>query len=450
MVFRVQVESEWKRAPGPCPAGTDVGRRLELVAQGRLDEAGAVAAEVNPFPSVCAWICSAPCGNAPSGEAPSGEAPSGEAPRGRAGSPRPKSSADLLPELPPIAAPTRRRKESVAIVGGGPAGMSAAHDLARLGYGVSVFEAMPGLGGRLAFGVPEFGLPRRYLHRDLDRIVRLGVGLRLGSVIGRDFSLADLEAGFDAVLLATGMYRRRQLGVPGDRLAGVVPASRFIKDFNLAGAPVIGGPAVVAGGGRTALYAARCAVRSGVSGVAVLYGRSRAEMPAPAAEIETAEADGVRIVTEVAIVDVIGTDSVRGVTYTRQRPTGRFRGGRAEYEPVPGGDRAMDAAAVLVAVGEEADPSNLPDGSDGETAAFAGFLVDAGPFPGHRNLFTAGDLVAGVKPVIDAVGSGRRAAVAIHEHLSARSSRGPRYADRDSASGAIRRYLDHARKVIRS
>jgi NADPH-dependent glutamate synthase beta subunit-like oxidoreductase len=110
----------------------------------------------------------------------------------------------------------------------------------------------------------------------------------------------------------------------------------------------------------------------------------------------------------------------------------------------------MDAAAVLVAVGEESDPSILPDGSDGETAAFAGFLVDAGPFPGHRNLFTAGDLAAGVKPVIDAVGSGRRAAVAIHEHLSARSSRGPRHADRAYTSGAMYRYLDHARKVIRS
>jgi len=427
MVFRAQVESDWNRAPGPCPAGTDVSRRLELVAQGRLDEACAVASEVNPFPSVCAWICSAPCGSAPCGQP---------------GSP--------LPELPPIAAPTRRRKESVAIVGGGPAGLSAAHDLARLGYGVSVFEAMPVLGGRLALGVPEFNLPRRYLQRDLDRIVGLGVGLRLGSVIGRDFLLADLEAGFDAVLLATGMYRRRRLGVPGDRLAGVVPASRFIKDFNLGGVPVIGGPAVVAGGGRTALYAARCAVRSGASGVAVLYGRSRAEMTAPGVEVEAAEAEGVRIVTEVAIADVIGTESVRGVTYTRQRPTGRFQGGRAEYEPVPGSDRAMDAVAVLVAVGEESDPSILPDGSDSETSAFAGFLIGSGPFPGHRDLFTTGDLVAGVKPVIDAVGSGRRAAVAIHEHLSARSGREHRHADRASASGAICRYLDHARKVIRS
>ena len=252
------------------------------------------------------------------------------------------------------------------------------------------------------------------------------------------------------MLLATGMYRRRRLGVPGDRLAGVVPASRFIKDFNLGGVPVIGGPAVVAGGGRTALYAARCAVRSGASGVAVLYGRSRAEMTAPGVEVEAAEAEGVRIVTEVAIADVIGTESVRGVTYTRQRPTGRFQGGRAEYEPVPGSDRAMDAVAVLVAVGEESDPSILPDGSDSETSAFAGFLIGSGPFPGHRDLFTTGDLVAGVKPVIDAVGSGRRAAVAIHEHLSARSGREHRHADRASASGAICRYLDHARKVIRS
>ena len=200
-----------------CPAGTDAGRYVGLIGQGRYDEAYAVAAEVNPFPSVCGWICTAPCESA--------------CRRGTLDEPiairRLKRFAAEQGKLPQVAPPAIKRKEKVAIVGGGPAGMSAAYYLARLGYNVTVLEAMPVPGGMMAIGIPEYRLPRTVLREEIDRIVGLGVELKLDSAMGRDFTLADLEAGYDAIFLATGASRSRKLGVSGDGLPGVVPDWRF-------------------------------------------------------------------------------------------------------------------------------------------------------------------------------------------------------------------------------
>src|SRR5664280_3889524 len=137
--------------------------------------------------------------------------------------------------------PAVRRAERVAIVGGGPAGMSAAYYLSRLGYNVTVFEAMPVPGGMMAIGIPEYRLPRDVLREEIDRIVGLGVELKLDSAMGRDYTLADLEAKYDAIFLATGASRSRKLGVPGDGLPGVVPATLFLKQVNLGEKPVMAG-----------------------------------------------------------------------------------------------------------------------------------------------------------------------------------------------------------------
>ena len=197
-----------------CPAGTDAGRYVGLIAEGRYDDAYAVAAEVNPFPSVCGWICTAPC----------------EAVCRRGVLDEPiairtlKRFAAEHGTLPPVEPPPVRRSEKVAIVGGGPAGMSAAYYLVRLGYEVTVLEAMPVPGGMMAIGIPEYRLPREVLQAEIQRIVELGVELRLDAVMGRDFTLTDLEAqGFDAIFLATGAPKSRRLGVAGDTLAGVDP-----------------------------------------------------------------------------------------------------------------------------------------------------------------------------------------------------------------------------------
>ncbi len=394
-----------------CPAGTDAGRYVGLIAAGRYDDAYAVAAEVNPFPSVCGWICTAPC----------------EAVCRRGVLDEPISIRTLKRfaaergHLPPPPPPVPSRGQRVAIVGGGPAGMAAAFYLARLGYPVTVFEAMPVPGGMMAIGIPEYRLPRNVLREELDRIVASGVDLRLDTAMGRDFSLADLEReGYKAIFLATGASKSRRLGVPGDSLRGVVPATLFLKQVNLGEGPRLDGPVVVVGGGSTAMDAARSAWRSGASSVTILYRRGRADMPAQAEEIEAAEREGVHVATGLAPVEVVARNGdVAAVRCIEQRPTGESAGRRTTWEPVPGTEHDIPATTVFVAIGEEPDPSILPEGAGIEVSGWAGIVADPRTLAtGRAGVFAGGDVVSGPKTIIDAVASGRRAAASVHEYLS--------------------------------
>lgn len=399
-----------------CPAGTDAGRYVGLLAQGRYDEAYGVAAEVNPFASVCGFICTAPC--------------EAVCRRGTLDEPIAirtlKRFAAEQGHLPAIPKPAVRRPQRVAIVGGGPAGMSAAYYLARLGYGVTVFEAMPVPGGMMAIGIPDYRLPRETLRADIDRIIDLGVELRLDSAMGRDFQLSDLEReGFKAVFLSTGAPRSRRLGVTGDDLRGVVPATVFLKQVNLGEAVTLHGEVVVVGGGSTAMDAARSAIRRGASHVTVLYRRGRAEMPAQHEEVEAAEHEGIRVETGTIVTEVIGRDGrVAAVRTMRQAPppataTAGAAGSRTAWLPVEGSEAELATTTILVAIGEEPDPSILPPGTGIEVSAWAGIVADPRTSAtGRAGVFAGGDVVSGPKTIIDAVASGRRAAGAMHEFLS--------------------------------
>ena len=394
-----------------CPARTDAGRYVGLVAAGRYDDAYAVAAEVNPFPSVCGWICTAPCESA--------------CRRGTLDEPISirtiKRFAVEHGKLPAVPPPSTKRAERVAIVGGGPAGMSAAYYLARLGYGVSVMEAMPVPGGMMAIGIPEYRLPRTVLREEIDRIVGLGVELRLDTAMGRDFTLGDLEReGFKAVFLATGASKSRRLGVPGDELRAVVPATRFLKEVNLGEHPRLSGPVVVVGGGSTAMDAARSAWRSGADSVTVVYRRGRADMPAQEEEIEAAEREGITILAGLAPTEVVGREgAVMALRVQEQQPTGRLEHGRAVYAAVPGAIREIPTSTILVAIGEEPDPSILPEGAGIEVSGWAGIVADPRTLAtGRAGIFAGGDVVSGPKTIIDAVAAGRRAAASIHEYLA--------------------------------
>ena len=397
-----------------CPAGTDAGRYVGLVGAGRYDEAYAVAAEVNPFPSVCGWICTAPCESV--------------CRRGVLDEPIAirtlKRFAAEHGHLPAVAAPAVKRTEKVGIVGGGPAGMSAAYYLARLGYPVTVFEAMPVPGGMMAIGIPSYRLPRDVLQAEIARIVGLGVDLRLNAAMGRDFTLGGLEKeGYRAVFLATGASKSRRLGVPGDDAHGVVPATLFLKRVNLGEEPRLSGPAIVVGGGSTAMDAARSAWRSGASPVTVVYRRGRPEMPAQEEEIEAAEREGIIVRTGLAPVEVVGRDgTVVGIRCIETRPTTDKTAGadaRTRWEPVPGTDHELSATTILVAVGEEPDPSLLPEGAGIEVSGWAGIVADPRTLAtGRAGIFAGGDVVSGPKTIIDAVASGRRAAASIHEYLA--------------------------------
>jgi NADPH-dependent glutamate synthase beta subunit-like oxidoreductase/Pyruvate/2-oxoacid:ferredoxin oxidoreductase delta subunit len=393
-----------------CPAGTDAGRYVGLVAAGRYDDAYAVAAEVNPFPSVCGWICTAPCEHS----CRRGELDEPIAIRGL------KRFAVEHGKLPPVSPPSKRRAERVAIVGGGPAGMSAAYYLARLGYGVTVFEAMPVPGGMMAIGIPAYRLPRETLQAEIARILDLGVELRLDAVMGRDYSLSDLEQDYQAIFLATGAPKSRPLGVAGDSLEGVIPATRFLKDVNLGPAPALTGVVVVVGGGSTAMDAARSAWRCGAASVTVLYRRGPDEMPAQPEEVEAARNEGIKIRTGTVVTEVLGRNgSVVGVRIVGQAPSGEVEDGRPVWAPIEGTAAELPADTILVAIGEAPDPSILPAGAGIEIGAAAGIVADSRTLAtGHRGVFAGGDVVSGPKTIIDAVAAGRRAAGAIHEFLA--------------------------------
>jgi len=238
--------------------------------------------------------------------------------------------------------------------------------------------------------------------------------------MGRDYSLGDLEAqGFRAIFLATGASRSRRLGVPGDGMTGVIPATLFLKQVNLGEAPRLSGPVVVVGGGSTAMDASRSAIRSGASSVTVLYRRGRDDMPAQSEEIEAAEREGVIVRDVSAVMEVLGDRAVSSVRVQRQRATGVRSADRALYAPIEGSDEVIQVSTILVAVGEEPDPSILPEGAGIEVSAFAGIAADRRTLAtGRAGVFAGGDVVSGPKTIIDAVAAGRRAAGSIHEFLA--------------------------------
>jgi NADPH-dependent glutamate synthase beta subunit-like oxidoreductase/NAD-dependent dihydropyrimidine dehydrogenase PreA subunit len=412
------------RAPcqAACPVGTNAGLYVSLIAEGRYDEALRVAAEPNPFPAICGRVCTAPC----------------EAVCRRGEFDAPIAIRDLKRFATDHGAPWQRhvtpsqhqRAERVGIIGAGPTGLSAAYYLARRGYQVSVYDAMPVAGGMMAIGIPEYRLPRAELHRDIDAIRSLGVTFHLNTAIGRDVTLNDLQSDYQAVLIAVGAQRSQRLRIPGEELRGVIPATTFLKQFNLEPDTRISGSVAVIGGGSTALDAARSALRAGASNVRILYRRTQAEMPAQVEEVRAALDEGIEIQELVAPVQLHGTEGhLTTIQCQRMRSEGAGTvaakvANRGHVIPVPGSDFDVPADVVLVAIGEAPDPSFLPEGTSVELAAWGGLLVNPDTLAtGAPGVFAAGDITYGPKTVIHAAAHGRKAAQAIHAYLQHRSPR---------------------------
>jgi NADPH-dependent glutamate synthase beta subunit-like oxidoreductase/NAD-dependent dihydropyrimidine dehydrogenase PreA subunit len=411
------------RAPcqAACPVGTNAGLYVSLIAEGRYDEALQVAAEPNPFPAICGRVCTAPC----------------EAVCRRGEFDEPIAIRDLKRFATDHGSPWKRKvrpaahqhAEKVAVIGAGPTGLSAAYYLARRGYPVTVFDAMPVAGGMMAIGIPEYRLPRAELNRDIDAIRDLGVEFRLNTAIGRDATLPELQDQYDAVLIAVGAQRSQRLGVPGEELRGVIPATTFLKQFNLVPETAITGEVAVVGGGSTALDAARSALRAGASRVHLLYRRTRAEMPAQEEEVRAALEEGIDLQELVAPESLFGSEgrlhTIRCVRMRQLPPAdgessdGKAGGaGRRQVEPIPGSEFELSIDEVLVAIGEAPDPSFLPEGTSVVVAAWGGLLVNPTTLAtGAPGVFAAGDITYGPKTVIHAAAHGRQAARAIHAYL---------------------------------
>ncbi len=406
------------RAPcqAACPVGTNAGLYVSLIAQGRYDEALQVASEPNPFPAICGRVCTAPC----------------EDVCRRGEFDLPIAIRDLkrfamdhgTPGKRVIPMPRQVYQERVAIVGAGPTGLSAAYYLARRGYQVTVFDAMPVAGGMMAIGIPDYRLPRAELHRDIDAMQELGVEIRLNTAIGRDISLTELQEQFDAVLLAVGAQRSQRLGIPGEQVwEGVIPATSFLKEFNLNPGTRLSGNVAVIGGGSTAMDAARSALRAGAEKVSILYRRTRMEMPAQVEEVRAALEEGIDLQELVAPVQLLGSaGKLQGVRCQRMILSEPDAKGRRKPVPVLGTEFDLSVDIVLVAIGEAPDPSFLPEGTSVGVAPWGGLLINPVTLAtGAPGVFAAGDITYGPKTIIHAAAHGRKAAQSIHAYLRKRS-----------------------------
>lgn len=393
-----------------CPVGTNAGLYVSLVAEGRYDEALRVASEPNPFPVICGRVCTAPCEDA---------CRRGEFDEPIAIRDLKRFATDhgtYKRQLPP---PKQRYRERVAIIGSGPTGLSAAYYLARRGYPVTIFDAMPVAGGMMSIGIPEYRLPRAELQRDIDAIVGLGVEIRLNTAIGRDIAFDDLHRQYDAVLLAVGAQRSQKLDIPGEGLEGVIPATSFLKDYNLDPATHLSGTVAVVGGGSTAMDAARSALRAGAHAVHILYRRTQAEMPAQIDEVRAALEEGIHLQELVAPISLAGNNGHLNMITCQRMSMGEPDGqGRRRPVPIPGAEFSLPVDYVLVAIGEAPDPSFLPEGTSVGVAPWGGLLINSETLAtGAPGVFAAGDVTYGPHSIIEAAAHGHKAARNIHAYL---------------------------------
>jgi len=308
--------------------------------------------------------------------------------------------------------------EKIAIIGSGPAGLTAAYELARRGYSVTVFESLPRPGGMLRKCIPDYRLPRDVLDADIEYIQSLGVEIRTNVTVGKGTTLPDLfREGYKAIFVATGAHKSRKLGVEGEELKSVIHALDFLKDVNLGEKVELGERVAVIGGGNVAMDAARTALRLGAREVNVLYRRSGEEMPANPWEVKEAESDGVKIQFLVAPKKILGKDGkTTGMECIRMKLGEPDESGRRTPIPIVGSEFIVEADTIILSVGEVPDVSFLPkelEVTEAGTIAVDPVTLETS-IPG---VFAGGDVATGPATVIEAIVAGRKAAVSIGRYL---------------------------------
>jgi len=389
-----------------CPAGGDIQAFVQLILQGKWDEAWKTVIEDNPFPATTGRVCYHPCERGCN--------------RGLFDEPvairaLERAVGDHGLRLGAVALDRAElKKQRVAVIGSGPAGLSSAYHLARLGYGVTVFERASKPGGLLRLGIPEYRLPRAILDGEIARVQALGVEIKTNALISGESSWRELQH-FDAVFLATGAHQSRKLGIPGEELGGVFSGLQFLRAVNEGRKVGIGRRVLVLGGGNTAMDAARCALRLG-SQVTVLYRRTRQEMPAIDEEVEDALREGVEIRFLVAPVRIHGREGkVAQLECIRMQLGEPDETGRRRPIPLEGSNFLLDADTILSAVGEAIDTDALPAGVQIRQQSVLADRLGATSLP---RFFAGGDLIDQPRTVVHAIGAGKRAAMAIDLYLS--------------------------------
>ena len=405
------------RAPcqSACPAGVDVPGFVSLVGEQRYAEALRLHRERNPFAAVCARVCFHTC------EERCRRSTMDDSVSIR-GIKRFMVDQEVTLQLPEVRESAENAARHIAIVGAGPAGLSCAYFLARLGYRPTVFEAEPRPGGMMVQTIPAYRLPRETLAREIRMIENMGVNIVTESKLGRDFSLSELrEKGYETVFLGIGAPENMELGVDGEDAKGVVQAIDFLKEYNIRGSVPVGRKVVVVGGGNAAIDAARTAIRLGTEEVTILYRRSREQMPAYAEEIEEALREGIKLhpLTQPLAVTTDAEGRVAGMECACMQ-LGEFdRSGRRRPTQSGRENFTIEADQVIVAIGQKIDASAVTGDLDVHLANNR--FIESDPVHGQTSvewLFAGGDVATGPVSVVAAIGSGERAAVGIDEYLT--------------------------------
>jgi len=407
-----------------CPVGTEVWRYVAHIANGEYEKAYLAIRESNPFPSVCARVCDHKCED-----------------RCRLGTSGKKPLAIralkrfVTDNIDPAVYHPQRSEEltgkKVAVVGAGPAGLTAAHHLSLKGCPVTVFDALAEPGGMLTVGIPSYRLPRDILEKEIASLTDENITLRMNMKLGKDISIDQLfDDGFQAVFLALGSQKSSRLNAEGEDADGVFSSMDFLKEFNVSGKSLARGHVGVIGGGNSAIDAARIALRQeDVEKVTILYRRTQEEMPAFVDEIDAAVEEGIALETLLSPVKVLSSNgTVVGVEFIRNALGDRDDSGRRSPVPVPGTEHTVPLDTLIVAIGEKPEISSVVDkGSNGTEATSWGTLkVDPNTLATNRaGLFAGGDVVTGPNTVVDAIAAGKKAAVMIARYLRGEGLRQP-------------------------
>ena len=391
-----------------CPAGVNAQGYVALISQGKFKEALEVLRKTMPFAGVCGRVCTHPCET--------------ECERGKVDEPvsirslkRFMSDYEMNVGREKATPIERTKKDRVAVIGSGPSGLAAAYDMVREGYPVTVFEAAPKAGGLLRYGIPEYRLPEKALDNEISYIQEVGVDIKTSSPVK---SFKDIfEQGYKAIFLATGAALSQKMGIPDEDAKGVLHGLGFLNKVNSGDKVELGSKVAVIGGGNAAVDAARVAKRLGAKEVAIVYRRSRAEMPADSDEVDAAEEERIALHILAAPVKVLTKDNkVTGIQCIKMELGEPDESGRRRPVPIEGSEFDMDVDNVIMAVGQGVDKTALP--KELEYTSWGTLKVDQTTLQTNiEGVFAGGDVVSGPADVIAAVAAGKEAAISIDRQL---------------------------------
>ncbi len=395
-----------------CPTHISVQGYVALIAAGKYKEALKLIKKDNPFPSVCGRVCNHPCEAA----CKRGEV---EQPIDIMHLKRFVADLDLNDAARFVPEIKEKKNKKVAIIGAGPAGLSAAYYLAIEGYDIEVFEALPVAGGWLTVGIPEYRLPKNIINAEIKIIEALGVKIKLNTRIGIDITLDELQKNYAAVFIGCGSHVSSKLDIPGEDLVGVIHGIDYLKRVNLGDKVFLGNRVAVVGGGNVAMDAVRTAVRTGSKEVFILYRRTRAEMPAAPEEIEEAIEEGIKMEFLAAPVRIIGKNGkVTAIECLRMELGEPDASGRRRPVPIKGSEFTIEVDAIVPAIGQANELSFISKESGVAINKWNNIDTDAVTFATNvPGIFAGGDVVTGPATAVKAINAGKEAAISIDRYL---------------------------------